>query len=143
MNIPTSALYCAVVIALGVSSPALAGTNATAMAAHDKVVTLQYQSGGNTPASRERLAEAAKADDYDLQIHLPKIGGDYRDMTVMVTNANNLNVLNARAGGPLFYARLPKGNYTVKVDAGHKEALAKDIKVSPNHTATVRPTLRG
>ena len=143
MNIPTSALYSALVIAMGASAPALAGTDSTAMNPHKKVITLQYQSGGNTAESRERLLDDAKADDYDLQIHLPNTGGDYRDMIVTVTDAKNLTVLNAHAGGPLFYARLPKGEYTVKVDSGHKEAMAKDVMVVPEHAVTVNPSLQG
>ena len=144
MNITKSTLYSALVISMGVSASALAGIDAAGAGSHQSQVTLQYQSGGNSSASRERLAEAAKVDDYDLQIHLPKNGGDFRSMTVSVTdNTSNTNLLNASAGGPLFYARLPEGDYTVKVDAGGKKAVVKDVKVTPNHPVTVNPTLNG
>ena len=143
MNIPKSALYSALAVTMGASVPALASSATASVDPHAKVVTLQFQSGGNTPASRKRMAEEAKVNNYDLQIHLPNTGDDYRDMTVTVTDSNNLPVLSAHAGGPLFYARLPKGEYSVKVDTGNKEARAEDIMVSPQHAAAVSPTLHG
>ncbi|MCB1741783.1 MAG: hypothetical protein KDK91_15515 [Gammaproteobacteria bacterium] len=126
------------VSALSVSSPlsVLAATrdDPTKVVGHP----LEFQSGGTTEASIARMATAARENGYDLQIHMDgTLGEQWRRARVTVNNDDGKPVLQAEAGGPLFYARLPEGRYTVDVREGDQDAMARDVWVSPDQPAKV------
>lgn len=87
-----------------------------------------YLSGGVTLDEREQMAFTAA--DYNLKLGFAEKGGSYLAGTeVVVTGRDGRKVLELIAQGPFVLARLPAGNYRVKVTANGKDQV-RDTQVS-------------
>ena len=105
-----------------------------ASAATDTGFSIKYVSGGATARGREHMAKMAA--EYDLQIAFkaPKEDQDYTDVRLGMIDSTGKSVLNAKAGGPLFYIQIPPGDYTVTANLGGKQ-LSQTTTVAPGHTS--------
>jgi hypothetical protein len=74
---------------------------------------IPYLTGG--VGEEERAQLEAEAKDYNLKLVFAESGGAFvADVQVTVKNDEGSAVLAATAKGPLFFAKLPEGNYTVE-----------------------------
>lgn len=139
MNTRNVVLLSCAALALALPAGAFAGSSAGATAAPEKVISLQYRSGGATADSRARLEEAVRTDGYNLLLHMPKasMGRGWEQVRVAVVDEQGLRVLESVAGGPLFYVRLPEGEYGVEVDNGRQVVEKTGVKVSLDAPTTV------
>jgi len=88
-----------------------------------------YVSGGVGMDEEATLRDMAK--DYNLRLTFAaKCNGDYiADVNVTIIDAKGNEVLNTAAEGPMLFARLAPGLYTVKME--HKgEVLEKRVHLS-------------
>jgi hypothetical protein len=74
--------------------------------------SVPYLTGGVGESSREEIAAAAK--DYSLKLVFAESSGAFvADVQVVIKGGGGATVLEATSNGPLFFAKLPAGNYTV------------------------------
>lgn len=96
--------------------------------------TANYVSGGIGMGERARL-EAAEAQ-YNLKVETAYDTGHYvSDAVINVKDKSGNTVINAVADGPLFYANLPAGAYTVEVNYKDEVKTRKVNLVTANGTA--------
>jgi len=77
---------------------------------------IPYVSGGFGVEERESLREMSKQDNLELSFAL--LNKDYLDgAKVVIKDNNGKDILEAVSDGPLFFAELPKGTYTVEATA--------------------------
>ena len=77
---------------------------------------IAYVSGGVSEEDRMALEPIAR--DFNLKLIFALRNGEYlSDTAVVVTSARGQPVLDAKADGPWFFARLPSGQYTVTATA--------------------------
>lgn len=76
-------------------------------------VEVGYISGGNDPAERARMEEMSE--DFNLQLTMMEPGGGYNTAgaVVKIVNSSGETLVQAVSEGPLFYADLEPGAYTV------------------------------
>lgn len=91
--------------------------------------SIKFISGGNDQEGRERMKKLAADCDLLLNFVGPKKDQDYTGLQVSVTDANGKVMLNAKAGGPLFYVEVPPGHYAVSADLDGKR-LVQSVRVS-------------
>ena len=104
------------------ASPALAGLGRPSATNVDGVPTL---SGGVGEDERKTLE--AIDDHYNLKLVFAVDGGALvSDVEIAVTNADGLVLLDTTAGGPWFYAQLPKGEYGI---AAEKDGTSVERRV--------------
>lgn len=75
-----------------------------------------YITGGI--GEEERTALAAVKNDYNLAVISSQVSGDYIGAEELVISDAVGNELVRAEAGPLFYAKLPKGNYTLQASIG-------------------------
>lgn len=73
--------------------------------------------------------------DYNLHLLFAKKGsGEYlADVNVSVQDAAGSTLVSTMAGGPLFFARLPPGNYRISVEFEGKP-LGKSVSLGRNES---------
>jgi len=72
-----------------------------------------HLSGGVGKDERAQLEAAAK--DYNLKLVFAQSSGAFvADVQVTITDATGSTVVNATSNGPLFFAKLPAGDYRVE-----------------------------
>jgi hypothetical protein len=99
----------AVIVAAGCAAPVLAET--MPLRAHHQG-GIAYITGG--VGDEELAAFRASARDYDLQITNSEKDGEFTAGTSLVVQAKGgQDVLVLRSTGPLVYAQLPPGEYTI------------------------------
>jgi len=77
---------------------------------------VSYLSGGFGEDERERLRSIAGGDNLELSFALQNT--EYLDgANVLIKDAKGNNVLEAPSEGPLFFAALPAGSYTIEATA--------------------------
>jgi len=92
---------------------------------------VSYVTGGVSDDERTALTNMAR--DFNLKVTLAiKTGEFLGDAAVRIRDAHGDAVLDANTDGPLFYAKLPPGTYTVTIDRQGKE-LQKTAQVSSGH----------
>jgi len=124
MSLSRSTTRVAPVVALLLMLPRLAA--AGTQVEHQNGIA--YVSGG--VGSEERAALAALSREFDLKLTLALASGDYvGDAAVRVTDAAGKTVLDAPTDGPLFYAQLPPGTYTVTVSRNGGHELQRSARV--------------
>lgn len=75
---------------------------------------LSYLSGGVGDEERDEIL--AREKDFNLKLVFAEKTGSYMaDVKVVVLNTKGQTVLEANSTGPFFLAKLPAGNYRVKV----------------------------
>jgi len=77
---------------------------------------MPYVSGGIGVEEREALQATAEQDNLRLSFALEN-GNYLGSAEVVIKNANGLLVLEEVSDGPLFFVKLPAGNYTVEATA--------------------------
>ncbi|ATG90119.1 hypothetical protein [Methylomonas koyamae] len=92
---------------------------------------INFVSGG--VGGDERDAMHAMRDEYNLNLLFSVAGsGEYlSDIKVCIKDAGGHNVLETVADGPMFYAKLKPGHYTVSADRDGK-TLDKTFNVGGN-----------
>jgi hypothetical protein len=92
------------------------GANAEQLAVKPKIsVEVGYISGGNSEADRARLREIE--DDFNLQLTLMEFEGDFTaGGIVKIMDDSGETLVQTVSEGPLFFAKLEPGNYTVKAE---------------------------
>jgi hypothetical protein len=86
-----------------------------------------HLSGGVGKDEREQLEAAAK--DYNVKLIFAQSSGAFvADVQVTITDAAGSTVVDATSNGPLFFAKLPAGDY--KVEATY-------LGIAKNSSATV------
>ena len=119
-----SALLAAA-MAAGIAAPALADTMLL-RPVHDGGVT--YITGGIGAAERHALDDAAR--NYNLRISNANRAGDFTtdtDLTIQTKNGHEM--LHVAATGPLFYARLPAGDYIIRATNSGQQRV-RDVTVA-------------
>jgi hypothetical protein len=72
-----------------------------------------HLSGGVGKDEREQLEAAAK--DYNLKLIFARSSGAFvADVQVTITDAAGSTVVDATSNGPLFFAKLPAGDYRIE-----------------------------
>ena len=93
--------------------------------------SIKFISGGRDKQSRERMQKMAADCNLLLNFEGPKKQTDYTGVNVSVTDDSGKVMLNAKAGGPLFYVEVPPGHYAVTADLDGKH-LVQSVRVSPH-----------
>lgn len=96
---------------------------------------IPYISGGFGIDERSTLRTMAKNDNVELSFALHDkdyLGG----AKVLIKNAKDHVVLEAASDGPLFYTRLPEGDYTIMATANGKTLIRK-VRVSDKEKTMV------
>jgi len=87
----------------------IAGAAGAAYARHE---TIPYVSGGIGEKAQEALK--ARESEFNLKLVFTLVEGNYvADVNVVLTDAKGHRLVEHRAEGPFFMARLPAGQYTV------------------------------
>ncbi len=117
-------------IVTGSVAPAFAANfNSLPQPVHEGNVT--YISGGIGSDEEQALQSEAKS--YNLQITNANKAGDFTiDDSLVIESKDGREIISANDAGPLFYAKLPPGEYKVEATSGdHREI--RNIKISYNH----------
>jgi hypothetical protein len=76
---------------------------------------MPYVSGGVGLEERDALAQMSR--DYNLKLTFAVSSGNYLgDVNVVIRDARGQVVLEAVSEGPWFFAKLPSGTYTIRVE---------------------------
>jgi hypothetical protein len=99
------------VVVAAIALPALAAQTASFLPQPHSAGTVVYVSGGIGQEERNALRAVAK--DYNLRLAFATEGrGAYlAGAQVRIENLEGSVILDTRAEGPLFFARLPRGKY--------------------------------
>jgi hypothetical protein len=111
----STSLTALCVLSLALSNMAISG--AASIVRHTSPTGIEYASGG--VGDERQDAMDAMRHDFNLQLTFarPKSGHYVIDVKVSVENAQHEKVLDAVSTGPMFFATLPAGDYTVTADA--------------------------
>jgi hypothetical protein len=96
---------------------------------------IPYISGGVGSDERSMLASMSKNDNLELSFALQDkeyLGG----AKVTVRDHEGKNVIEATSDGPLFYAKLPEGTYTIEATA-NGTTLMRKVKIPEKGRASV------
>ncbi len=95
-----------------------------------------YVTGGVGKVERETLE--ATANQYNLKVETAYNSGHYiSDAHISILDKNGTSVIAAMADGPLFYAKLEPGSYTVKANY-HDKVYEKKVTVVATPTTPKR-----
>jgi hypothetical protein len=119
---------CAVISEFLVLSAVVASNGAPLVVADELAVKtmngVSYASGGFGIDERQRLRSLAKGDNLELSFALAT--KEYLDgADLAIKDGKGATVLETVSDGPLFYARLPEGSYTVAATALGKTLIRK------------------
>jgi hypothetical protein len=119
--------YCAAVCFL-----AMLGASSTAAQApgetmgDESVSSVPFLTGGVGKDERKEIEAAAN--DYNLKLVFAQSGGAFvADVQVSIRESGGATVLTAASEGPLFFAKLPAGSYSVEATY---QGVAKKSSVS-------------
>jgi hypothetical protein len=87
----------------------------------------------------ERAALEGAKQDYNLQVTNADVKGHFTaDITITVRGSGkNGAMINTVSAGPLFYAKLPAGHYTIEATNG-AEHLVRKVNIDNSKAADVR-----
>ena len=89
---------------------------------------VSYVSGGVGDDGKSAIESVSK--DFNLALTLANPSGEYLGgARVAVRDASGKAVLDADSQGPLFYAELPPGKYTIAVSEGDREAQKRAVEI--------------
>ena len=90
---------------------------------------ITYVSGGIGDGEEETLKSMAH--DYDLQITNTNPQGHFTaDTNLVIEGRNGQELVRATNAGPLFYAQLPAGTYTVKAWSDEGQQTVRHVHIS-------------
>ncbi|NJN48054.1 MAG: carboxypeptidase regulatory-like domain-containing protein [Candidatus Competibacteraceae bacterium] len=96
---------------------------------------IAYVSGGVGVEEREALA--AMSDRFNLKLTFAMSAGNYlSDVQVRIVDRSGNPVFEATADGPLLYALLPPGSYTVQVN-GFEQDFQRQTQIQANKQNSV------
>ncbi|GEM_PF-4582917 len=99
----------------------------TPSSASEQHTTPAYITGGVGTAERDSLM--AQANNYNVKVETAYKSGHYiSDAYITILDKNGTQMLAAMADGPLFYARLAPGKYTVKANY-HDKVYERSVDV--------------
>jgi hypothetical protein len=112
-----------------ISSSFVADLSAASQSIHEGNIT--YISGDI--GSDEEQAIKSEAKDYDLRVSSATKAGDFiADTSFVIKSENGHEMIRADNTGPLFYAKLPAGEYIIEASVGEQKKI-RDIKISDRH----------
>lgn len=118
----------ATAIALGLAAPAFANMPSPVYQGQ-----VSYITGGIGHEEQQVMEDAAP--NYNLQVTNSEKSGDYvAGITFVIRDRDGREVLHAANAGPLFYAQLPPGGYTLQATYGGAQQV-KDVTVTGRHAA--------
>jgi hypothetical protein len=119
---------------VGFAAPALANFESLSQPVRgDGDIT--YISGGVGADEIDALKTVAK--DYNLRIINANQRGHFTaDTNLTITTKDGREVISADNTGPLFYAQLPPGEYTIKATSGDQQTV-RNIKISAGRPINV------
>jgi len=95
--------------------------------------SVAYISGGI--GSDEQKALEASAGNYNLEItNANKAGQFTTDTNLVITSKNGREMIRVDNTGPLFYAKLPSGEYVIRAANGGQHEV-RDVKISARKPA--------
>ena len=113
------AALLAAIMATALSAPALAGAMMP-KPVHQGDAT--YISGGIGLDEQHALEAAAR--NYNLEITNADRKGEFTDgINLVIKNKSGHDMLRATDTGPLFYAKLPPGGYTIQATSGDQQRV--------------------
>ncbi len=121
-----SLLLASLLLALLLGGPALA------LPQVQKFLDVEYVTGGVGDEEARYLAELAR--DFTLKILVTKDGKYFADVDIRILDAHGELVLEARTDGPLLYANLPPGRYTV-IAEGFGEHFERKVSIRKGRQA--------
>jgi hypothetical protein len=124
----------ALMLLMGAASMAYGYYSALPSAQHEGDVT--YITGGI--GDEERTALESVSRDYNLHITSAGTNGAYTGDTTLAIYDRLGNQVLMREVGPLFYASLPPGKYTISAENGDGARQNHTIKVSENQAANIK-----
>jgi hypothetical protein len=119
---------CAVlVLGIATASPASATDESGNVRSVEPRSEISWVSGGVGDQEQERLKEVAK--DFNLRVTLANPAGEYLGGAHLeIRDRGGKTVLQAESEGPLFFAKLAPGSYTVKAsEAGDAEQKTVEV----------------
>ncbi|MDR3424443.1 MAG: hypothetical protein P4M13_05115 [Alphaproteobacteria bacterium] len=120
------------VAAVGFAVPAVAGT-VMMSPVHDGSVT--FVTGG-IGLGQEKALEAS-AGEYNLEItNADKAGAFTADENFQIYGKDGRRLISVSDAGPLFYAKLPAGDYTIRAMEGGERTVRK-VTVAANKSTAV------
>jgi hypothetical protein len=138
-------LLSGAVVALTVNAPAVCRAQQVPSAAQPapaspdvhKQGDVSYVSGGVGDDSERAMKAIAK--DFNLHITLATPTGEYLAGTkLQIAAGSGKTVLDATSGGPLFYAELPPGKYTIRAMGPQGQTKSETVDVtSAGHAAVL------
>jgi len=122
----------AAIMATALSAPALAD-EMMPQPVHQGDVT--YISGGVGLGEQHALEAAAR--NYNLEITNADRKGEFTAGTNLVIQSNSgHDMIKATNTGPLFYAKLPPGEYTIQATSGHQRRV-RHVKIAAKGSTDV------
>jgi hypothetical protein len=122
----------AAALSAGFAAPTFAGV-ALPQPVHTRNVT--YISGGIGLGEQQALEAQAK--NYDLAITNANKAGDFTTGTrLVIAGKKGRDVLRVAGTGPLFYAKLPPGDYTIRA-MNDGQYRTRAVKISAGTTTDV------
>jgi len=122
----------AAIMATALSVPALAG-EMMPQRVHQGNVT--YISGGIGWGEQHALQAAAR--NYNLEITNADRNGEFTAGTnLVIKSGSGHDVLHATDTGPLFYAKLPPGEYTIQATSGNQQRV-RHVKIAARGSTDV------
>ncbi|MAR56763.1 MAG: hypothetical protein CMM93_06225 [Rickettsiales bacterium] len=110
----------------GATSPSAMPANSAQTSATTQADTKNYMSGGVGEQDRQQLE--AMQNNYNVKMTTAESTGAYlADIPVKITNASGETVIETVTEGPLFFAKLEPGTYTI--EATHN-GIAKTQKIT-------------
>jgi hypothetical protein len=119
-------------LAAGLTGLGVMSMSATAVGAPVTVVDestgVRYMSGGISAEDQARLEQAAG--DFNLRVTFARPDGAYlADIPVVIEDAHVNFILRATSQGPLFYAELRPGRYTVMIPQPGEPSFTFPVRV--------------
>lgn len=96
---------------------------------------ISYVSGGVGADSSDRLNALAK--DFNVKLVFALKSGDYvSEVAVAIVDAAGKSLVNTKAEGPLFLARLPRGNFKISATFGGRTET-RTVAISAEKLQTI------
>ncbi|HYA29989.1 MAG TPA: carboxypeptidase regulatory-like domain-containing protein [Acidobacteriota bacterium] len=116
-----------IMLALGLASTAVGVTAPQSPLQMKKYGSISYMSGGVGADERDRLI--AKSHGDNLRLSFAMQNGEYLGgAEVDIKDNNGKQILEAASSGPLFFAKLPAGSYTVEA-TNMSQTLTRTVNI--------------
>jgi hypothetical protein len=136
MNNTISVSFKTLLLATGLSIALAGGIAAAAdMPQVQQANGVSYVSGGIAGDSQQSMEQMAG--DFNLHLTFAEADGSYlADIPLTIKDAGGNTVLETTSGGPLFYARLEPGSYTITAD-NQGNSKEQQVEISADKPASI------